>query len=291
MMSCGICSKWQHIPCHDSADLRAGRRKRNWDNEEFICQRCLSRKSQKYDSSYQSKQYQTQSSGRIQPPHTTERMTYTPPIANISAARAHPGYTGMQSYVSSTLGGQNRHDTFQAPVSTSMTQHQPYQPHSAITFAHYQPDPEGFSTRQTYQRDLPNNSQAFQRQSQYIGRPSQQSQPEMATNLRPGQVCLAVVIRHLLALTRSGAHQPQSQYGNGAWSSAVAQPSYSPPSAGASFTAGLSRAQDLTSLYPAIPQWQSPQQTLDPRVQASNHYQQYEQHNPVVGSTSYQLPR
>jgi hypothetical protein len=287
-MSCGICNKWQHIPCHDSADLQAGRRKRNWDNEEFICQRCISRKSQKYDGSYQSRQYQAQSSGRLQQPHT-ERMTYTQPIANISAARAHPGYTGMQSYVSSTPSGQNRHDTLQAPTSTSMTQHRPYQPHSSITFAHYQPDPEGFSTRQTYQRDLPNNSQAFQR-SQYVGRLSQQPQPEMATNLPPGQVCLVVVIHHLLALTRLGVHQSQSQYGNGAWSSAVAQPSYSPSSAGASFTTGLPRAQDLNSVYPAIPQWQSPHQTPDPRVQASNHYHQYEQHNSVVGSTSYQLP-
>ncbi|KAF8896489.1 hypothetical protein BD779DRAFT_1668267 [Infundibulicybe gibba] len=40
MMSCGHCSKWQHIICHDRADESAGRPKRNWDMVEFVCERC-----------------------------------------------------------------------------------------------------------------------------------------------------------------------------------------------------------------------------------------------------------
>jgi len=192
MMSCGICYKWQHIPCHDSADLRAGRRKRDWDIEEFICQRCRSRGPQKYDGANQPKQYQTQSSGRSQQSHTTDRVTYIQPTANFSAPRTHPGYTGVQSYATSTPNGQNGHDNFRTSTPTSMTQQQPYQPHSAITFAHYQPDPAGFSTRQIYQRDLPSNNQAYQRQSPYAGRPSRPLQPEVATNLRPIQVSTVV---------------------------------------------------------------------------------------------------
>lgn len=43
MMSCGKCFKWQHIACHDLADERAGRAKRNWDVVEFICQQCRSK--------------------------------------------------------------------------------------------------------------------------------------------------------------------------------------------------------------------------------------------------------
>ncbi|KXN84561.1 hypothetical protein AN958_12307 [Leucoagaricus sp. SymC.cos] len=43
MMSCGKCYKWQHIACHDQADERAGRSKRNWNVVEFICQQCRSR--------------------------------------------------------------------------------------------------------------------------------------------------------------------------------------------------------------------------------------------------------
>ncbi|KIM84771.1 hypothetical protein PILCRDRAFT_817567 [Piloderma croceum F 1598] len=267
MMSCGICNKWQHIPCHDSADLRAGRRQRDWDIEEFICQRCRSRGSQKYDGANQPRQYQSQSSGRSQQPHTTDRATYIQPTVNFSAPRAHSGYVGVQSYAASTPNGQNGHDNFR--TSTSMTQQRPYQPHSAITFAHYQPDPAGFSTRQIYQRDLPSNSQAYQRQSPYAGRPSQPLQPEVATNFSPIQ-------------------SPPS-YGNGAWNSG--QQNYAPYSTGAGFAAGVSHSQDLNPPYAGIPQWQPSPQAADPRGQTSNHYQQYQQPNPVMGSTSYQLPR
>src|ERR1700683_4746654 len=195
MMSCGMCNKWQHIPCHDSADLRAGRRKRDWDVEEFVCQHCRSRGSRKYDGAYQLRQYQDQS-GRPQQPHTAERMTYIQPPANFSSSRAHSGYAGAQPYSGSTPSGQ---DNFRTSTPTSMAQQRPYQPHSAITFAHYQPDPEGFSTRQTYQRDLPGHSQVYQRQ--YSGQSDQQLQPEVATNLRPVQVRmfveLSIVSLHL----------------------------------------------------------------------------------------------
>ncbi|TFK70279.1 hypothetical protein BDN72DRAFT_877858 [Pluteus cervinus] len=45
MMSCGLCSKWQHIRCHDSLDARAGRPRRNWDLVDFICRMCRSTQS------------------------------------------------------------------------------------------------------------------------------------------------------------------------------------------------------------------------------------------------------
>jgi uncharacterized protein YlaI len=188
MMSCGICNKWQHIICHDSADLRAGRRKRNWDIEEFVCQRCRSRGSQKYETAFQPRQYSTQSSGPHQQPHTPERLPHIQPTANFSTSRTVAGYAGVQGYTSSTPSAQNGHDNFLTSTpSASMTQQQPYQPLSAITFAHYQPDQAGFSTRQTYQRDLPGTSYVYQQPPQYIGRSSQQLQPEV-TNLRPVQV-------------------------------------------------------------------------------------------------------
>ena len=40
MMSCALCSKWQHILCHNKRDQAAGHPTRNWDSVEFICQRC-----------------------------------------------------------------------------------------------------------------------------------------------------------------------------------------------------------------------------------------------------------
>lgn len=39
-MCCGSCSKWQHIRCHDQADVRAGRPRRNWDQVDFVCLKC-----------------------------------------------------------------------------------------------------------------------------------------------------------------------------------------------------------------------------------------------------------
>ena len=40
MMSCALCSKWQHILCHNKRDQAAGHPSQNWDSVEFICQRC-----------------------------------------------------------------------------------------------------------------------------------------------------------------------------------------------------------------------------------------------------------
>ncbi|KAI0035502.1 hypothetical protein K488DRAFT_68310 [Vararia minispora EC-137] len=40
LVSCGRCGKWQHIRCYDAADKRAGRTRRDWEKEEFMCQRC-----------------------------------------------------------------------------------------------------------------------------------------------------------------------------------------------------------------------------------------------------------
>lgn len=39
-MSCGKCNKWQHIPCHDAVDRKAGRALRNWDAVDFFCRKC-----------------------------------------------------------------------------------------------------------------------------------------------------------------------------------------------------------------------------------------------------------
>lgn len=189
-MSCGICNKWQHIPCHDNADLKAGRRKRDWDIEEFVCQRCQPRGSRKYDGAYQQRQHQDRHS---QQPYTTEQMAYIQPVANLSTPRSQPGYAGVPSYVGPTSSGQNVHDNFRTSTPSSMAQQRPHQAPSGITFAHYQPDPHGFSTRQTYQRDqVPDHNQTYERQPQFVSRPSQQLQSEMATNLRTVQVRIVV---------------------------------------------------------------------------------------------------
>ncbi|KAJ7716810.1 hypothetical protein DFH07DRAFT_861834 [Mycena maculata] len=44
MLCCGLCSQWQHIACHDRADVQAGRPRRNWDHVDFICRQCQARR-------------------------------------------------------------------------------------------------------------------------------------------------------------------------------------------------------------------------------------------------------
>jgi hypothetical protein len=40
LVSCGRCSKWQHIKCYDASDKDTGRARRDWEKEEFMCTRC-----------------------------------------------------------------------------------------------------------------------------------------------------------------------------------------------------------------------------------------------------------
>lgn len=51
-MSCGKCSKWQHIACHDAVDKEAGRPMRNWDDVDFLCKHCLAPQGSNGTSSY-----------------------------------------------------------------------------------------------------------------------------------------------------------------------------------------------------------------------------------------------
>lgn len=191
MMSCGICSKWQHIYCHDAADQRTGRPKRNWDIEEFVCQRCRSQATRPHDGPrlQPSKLYSDHSSARTltQLPPSTNRIAYIP-TTPATVPRAAPIYTGTQSYGMSIPDGYHTQDNLR--TTTHAPQQQPYQPQppSSITFAHYQPDPQGFSTRQTYHRDIPSQSQGYPQQQ--LARPL--SQPRLSaatTTLQPLQVC------------------------------------------------------------------------------------------------------
>ena len=208
MMSCGICSKWHHIYCHDAADQRTGRPKRNWDIEEFVCQRCRSQATRTYHGSQlqPSKLYSDHSSARLrtQLPPSTDRTAYTP----TTVLRAAPIYAGTQPYGMTIPDGYHMQDNLR--TTTHAPQQQSYQPQppSAITFAHYQPDPQGFSTRQTYHRDIPSQSQAYQQQ---YARPS--SQPRLSTattTLQPLQVCNLVTSTGPFDLTFSGSppHTP-----------------------------------------------------------------------------------
>ena len=112
LLCCGKCSKWQHIACHDLADRQAGRPKRNWDTEEFICRACQGR---------------TVANGRQVPNGSSHDEGRTP----------SPFYHQSSGYAGQALYGQNYPPHHPQP---------PYPQHAAITFSHYQPQHRGFST-------------------------------------------------------------------------------------------------------------------------------------------------
>lgn len=163
MMSCGKCFKWQHIACHDQADERAGRAKRNWDVVEFICQQCRSRM-------FASTEVPNSSS---RDPHFVHRLPQGPglPSSYHHAIPYHPyfaqGYGASQSSPHSAIStlyhaanGNYPHYTQpyndartpgtpdQYPIASQsyVSAHHYNQQSSSISFSHYQPRGGGFST-------------------------------------------------------------------------------------------------------------------------------------------------
>lgn len=40
LVACDNCDRWEHVVCHRKADEKAGRPKRDWDNDPFLCEDC-----------------------------------------------------------------------------------------------------------------------------------------------------------------------------------------------------------------------------------------------------------
>ncbi|KAG8213169.1 hypothetical protein J3R82DRAFT_11580 [Butyriboletus roseoflavus] len=156
LLCCGICGKWQHIICHDRQDTMAGRPKRNWDIEDFICRQChlITPKSSSLGNSasllslgVNSKRGQASST-----------QTYYGQPSNHPRSYPNSGY-----YQNSPPNARYPYDhpdvqtAIPSPSSHSYTsQTRP----SGVTFAHYQPQQGGFSTsRPTYSVQDGNPSQ------------------------------------------------------------------------------------------------------------------------------------
>ncbi|OCH94876.1 hypothetical protein OBBRIDRAFT_884431 [Obba rivulosa] len=146
MVSCGRCSRWQHIPCHDAADLRQGRPKRNWDIGQFYCSRCRAARTangylygsphhQPYNASHQYSYPQTSTSLHQK---------------SLPAVDPYPQVTSdMRSYRQQSVAGSHGYAQ-QYPQHNGMNSHAtppPTQyPNNGLTFAHYQPEQRMFST-------------------------------------------------------------------------------------------------------------------------------------------------
>jgi hypothetical protein len=140
MMCCGICSRWQHIPCHDAADQQAGRRKRNWDTVEFTCQQCQLRTAAARHPSLGYGPMQMQ-----YPSHQVQN-----PYSHLVSGSSYPQQSQPQS------GAYLRHnENYGTPTlinTMSYTRGHPaaaphQQPYtSSLSFTHYQPHLREFSS-------------------------------------------------------------------------------------------------------------------------------------------------
>ncbi|OJA10917.1 hypothetical protein AZE42_08233 [Rhizopogon vesiculosus] len=144
IMCCGRCSKWQHIICHDRHDAAAGRPKRNWDAEDFICKRCCTSGSR--GSSFNSSQL---------PTPTDVKAVYGPagsqPYYSNQPSYSHDHYPNGSYYAGSAPSGkysyEHHSDIRSSGMPSQVSQTYSQSPRaSGVTFAHYQPQQGGFST-------------------------------------------------------------------------------------------------------------------------------------------------
>jgi hypothetical protein len=165
MMSCGKCFKWQHIACHDQADARAGRSKRNWDSVEFFCQQCRSKMftgPESTNSTFRDARFSQHSSQgvNLSTPYQghapyqsyagqgygTSQYSQSSSLSSLyhAANGSYSHYTQPYGDIQASHLPTHHPTTSQAYIPT----HQFSQPSSTISFSHYQPREGGFSKSQ-----------------------------------------------------------------------------------------------------------------------------------------------
>lgn len=168
MMSCGHCSKWQHIACHDRADQQAGWKPRNWDVVEFFCLKCRGQiqsamgigAGQLNRTPYLGHAYSGRNGVNLyMGPVGSQPAVPRPTIVN-GSGRAHVGeHHNIPSPPPTAGAGVQYHHQQQHQRHVHQHQHQPQpqpQPHplqqhpygatTNIAFSHYQPQQRGFSS-------------------------------------------------------------------------------------------------------------------------------------------------
>lgn len=145
VVCCTLCSKWQHIPCHDRQDTLARRQKRDWDSDDFVCQRCQLKDSKTSPPNHGALYHPSATMDRRTTDYTTGTQPYYPYPRNYLNGGYYPpaALSGRYTY-------ENQSEIRSSPLRAPQYCHQ--QPRSAnVTFAHYQPQGGSFSTsRPTY---------------------------------------------------------------------------------------------------------------------------------------------
>jgi hypothetical protein len=171
LLCCGKCSKWQHIACHDLADRKAGRSKRDWDKEEFICRNCQSGRSLSIVANGSMRQVPNGSSSS----------------ATAAASPYDAGRTPSPYYHHQTSGYAGQLPYGQSYPHPSLPHQQlrpaPYQHHTAITFSHYQPQQRGFTSSSSHSLSSPSHLQPAIPQA-----PTSYTQPHYNTQGSPSKL-------------------------------------------------------------------------------------------------------
>jgi len=157
LMCCGICTKWQHITCHDRADQLAGRPRRDWKKVDFYCLRCRQRAAINGTGGHHQESIALHSPN----PHPSLRMPSTSGNG-ISAISSYNHVTYGQGSPSPHMNngygtgkGYATVSDLRSSVSLSQIPAAGYSTSSAtpstkqITFSHYQPQQHDFSSQTT----------------------------------------------------------------------------------------------------------------------------------------------
>ncbi|KAF9048495.1 hypothetical protein BJ165DRAFT_1023939 [Panaeolus papilionaceus] len=145
LMSCGKCSKWQHIRCHDRADQLAGRPRRNWDVVDFICLKCRGipqSSNQPRHNGYATTYAQPTVPVHIPPIQSPHHQNYHHPHASSSLQSVvHNGYSQHSRYGDAHQMYSQPHQ----PIHMQSAPHYGQPPRQTISFSHYQPSNQAFS--------------------------------------------------------------------------------------------------------------------------------------------------
>ncbi|KAK7454556.1 hypothetical protein VKT23_011309 [Stygiomarasmius scandens] len=157
LMCCGICTKWQHITCHDRADQLAGRPRRDWKKVDFYCLRCRQRAPINGTGGHHQESIALHSPN----PHPSMRMPSTSgngmsaisSYNHITYGQGSPSHHMNNGY--GTGKGYATVSDLRSSVSLSQIPAAGYSTSSAtpstkqITFSHYQPQQHDFSSQTT----------------------------------------------------------------------------------------------------------------------------------------------
>lgn len=142
-MSCGVCSRWQHIQCHDRQDKAHGRSKRNWKSVDFVCASCRAAEQSRYGQPSPLSQQLLPLRNPLPPINSPQVQAYgSYPSTSLLG---HGVYSGA-STTPYSLGHRDYPRSNSQHLAGPVSQHLPnLSAHPSLSFSHYQPSQHNFT--------------------------------------------------------------------------------------------------------------------------------------------------